>query len=90
MELKIVDPNSNTLNGQFGVTDARMDELLMHLNDMVIDHINEDALIPKSKVFTEIASACNTVEELMMCVHAYDGFMFENFEQCTEDGSEID
>lgn len=76
MELKIANPYRPNLSDQLGISPQRVREFEVKLNALIHVWVRAEACISKSLVFQEIASFCNTPEELIFCIHEHDNFMF--------------
>lgn len=84
MELKIVNPNADDLAMEFGISEERINEIMYFIRHLIFNKINSadsEVRIKKSSLICEVASVCNTVEELAVAIHLHDGWMFEYFEQ---------
>jgi hypothetical protein len=77
MQLNIVDIHLPSLSAQFGITDERL-SYLMHQMDIIVDTYMNDE-VQKSQLFQHIASICNNIEELIICVHAHDSWFFSTY-----------
>jgi len=73
MQLHISDPNANEFIKQFGITQERADELAYQMNLMskrLLGHV-----VRVCDVFNEIASFCETTEELVFCTISHTNYM---------------
>lgn len=77
MELR-VNTNFDVLNIQLAVSNERMDELLIKLNAMH-DQLDGNERVSKAEVFKRIVEFCDTLEEVVLLIHAYTNYVNENY-----------
>lgn len=77
MELKIVNTHDVPAWAQFGITEARMQEIADHLDLIVEKWIGKKVL--KAQVFQEIAAFCNSLEEYSAALDLHYNYHLEEF-----------
>ena len=76
MELKISNPNGKTISEQMGISTERA-EYLAELMDTMDERFKADGSPVKPKIWQEIASYSDTIEEFAMLLSAYTEYRYE-------------
>lgn len=76
MKVKIFDPCHPLPFAQMGVTKKRMDDLFTVLETTINNHVK--AKSPRSVILQDIASLCDTQEELLSVLDVFYSYLHDN------------